>query len=52
VERCLGQSNRWIRLTKDPVPERSYAVKELIEDNVYESVFGWRTFPNLCLIYG
>jgi len=36
VERCLGKSNRWIRLTKDPVPDRSYAVKELIEDNVYE----------------
>ena len=36
VERCLGQSGRWIRLTKDAVAETSYAVKELIEDNVYE----------------
>jgi titin len=36
VERCTGQSSRWIRLTKDPVPERSYNVQELIEDNVYE----------------
>ena len=38
VERCLGQSSRWIRLTKDPVgaAERTYAVRELIEDNVYE----------------
>ena len=36
VERCLGKSNRWIRITKDPVPELTFAVKELIEDNVYE----------------
>jgi len=36
VERCLGQSTRWIRITKDPVPELTFAVKELIEDNVYE----------------
>jgi len=36
VERCLGQSNRWIRITKDPVPGLTFDVKELIEDNVYE----------------
>jgi len=36
VERCLGQSSRWIRITKDPVKELTFPVKELIEDNVYE----------------
>jgi len=36
VERCLGQSSRWTRVTKDPVPDRTFPDKELIEDNVYE----------------
>jgi len=27
VERCLGQSSRWIRITKDPVPGLTYDVK-------------------------
>jgi hypothetical protein len=36
VERCAGQSSRWIRITKDLIQDRSFAVQELIEDNMYE----------------
>jgi len=36
VERSTGQSARWIRVTKDPVPDATLTVTDLIEDNEYE----------------
>ena len=36
MERCTGGSSRWIRQTKDLIPDTTFDVEDLIEDNTYE----------------
>ena len=35
IERSTAGSSRWLRITKDAIPEREYEVRDLVEGNEY-----------------